>query len=136
MIADAAFQHTRDSIFANIMTKDASKRELHCDFGQVKSKLYKRIYNLHITHAMLDIIIHTNDVKSCFRQLKHHPDYMGLFSFIIDDLLYLQCGLTFGSDFSPASWEVIRRIIKVLAEYLFKDCRRCVKHRNHLDRMQ
>ena len=115
MIYDAAYQHTRDSVFINMMTEDASVNELHCDFGTVKVRLYRRIYNLRITHPTLDIIIHANDVKSCFRQLKHHPDCMGLFSFIIDDLLYLQCGLTFGLDFSPASWKVLRRIIEIVA---------------------
>jgi hypothetical protein len=94
------------------------------------------VYNLRGTYPNRDIVFHANDVKSCFRQLKHHPDCMGLFSFIIDDLLYLQCGLTFGSDFSPASWEVTRRIIEILAESLFEDETLRSKHRRYLDRMQ
>ena len=61
---------------------------------------------------------------------------MGLFSFIIDDLLYLKCGLIFGFDFSPASWKVIRRIIGILAELLFKDETLRSKHRKYLDCMQ
>ena len=136
MSYDAAHQHTRESIPVNMMTENASFTELHCDFGRVKSRLYKRVYNLRGTHPNRDIVLHANDVKSCFRQLKHHPDCMGLFSFIIDDLLYLQCGLTFGSDFSPASWEVLRRIIEILAESLFNDETLRTKHRKYLDRMQ
>ena len=61
---------------------------------------------------------------------------MGLFSFIIDHLMYLQCGLTFGSDFSPTSWEVLRQIIEILAELLFEDETLRSKHRKYLDRMQ
>ena len=57
-----------------MMTKDASIRELHCNFGQVKSRLYKRIYNLRISHAVLGIIIHANTAEGCFRQLNRHPD--------------------------------------------------------------
>ena len=133
MIYDAAYQHTRDSVSINMMTEDASVNELHCDFGTAKTRLYRKIYNLRITHPTLDIIIHANDVNSCFRQLKHHPDCLGLFSFINDDLLYLQCGLTFGSDFSPASWEVLRRIIEIVAEHLFTDDTLCVKHRKYLN---
>ena len=136
MIYDAAHQHTRESIPVNMMTENASFTELHCDFGRVKSRLYKRVYNLRGTRPNRDIVLHANDVKSCFRQLKHHPDCMGLFSFIIDDLLYLQCGLTFGSDFSPASWEVLRRIIEILAESLFNDETLRSKHRKYLDRIQ
>ena len=66
MIYDAAFQHTADSIPINMMTEDASKTELYCNFGRVKLRLYIRIYNLRITYPTLDIIIHANNVKSCF----------------------------------------------------------------------
>ena len=64
MIYDPDFQHTVDLISINMMTDDASKTELRCNFGLVKLRLYARIYNLRITYAMLDIIIHANDVKS------------------------------------------------------------------------
>ena len=94
------------------------------------------MYNLRGTYPNRDIVLHANDIKSCFHQLKHHPDCMGLFSFIIDHLMYLQCGLTFGSDFSPASWKVLRRTIEILAESLFEDETLHSKHRKYLDRMQ
>ena len=61
---------------------------------------------------------------------------MYAFSYIIDNLSFLQCGLTFGSDFSPASWEVLRQIIDLLAELMFDDKTLHTKHRKHLDRMQ
>jgi hypothetical protein len=57
------------------------------------SHLYPSTYIHHCIHA--------NDVKSCFRQVKLHPDIMGAFSYIIADMLYLLCGLLFGTDFSP-----------------------------------
>ena len=113
------YMHDRDSIPINAMTEDAGRTELKCDFGKVKLRLYRRIYNLRITYPAKDIVIHANDVKSCFRQLKHHPDVMGAFSYIISKTLFLQCALTFGSDLSPASWEVIRQIIEILVESLF-----------------
>ena len=50
MIYDAAYQYTRDSVSINMMTEDASVNKLHCDFGTVKARLYRRIYNLRITH--------------------------------------------------------------------------------------
>ena len=102
MIYHASSQVTKDSISVNMMTEDASKTEMRCDFGRVKLRLYTRIYNLRITHPSTDIALHANDVKSCFRQLKHHPDCMGAFAFIIDKLLLLQCGLAYGSDFNLA----------------------------------
>jgi hypothetical protein len=54
-----------------------------------------------------DIVVHANDVKSCFRQIKHHPDVAGAFSYILADYLFFQVGLAFGADFSPANWEAV-----------------------------
>ena len=134
-IGDATFRHNQDSIPVNMMTSSAKTTELRCKFGDVKQRLYRRIYNLRITYPQQDIIIHANDVKSCFRQLKHHPDIMGAFSYILDDILFLQIALSFGADFSPANWEVVRRIAEILAEKLFDDDSLRDKHRQYLDRL-
>ena len=109
---------------------------MECKFGDALLRLLTRIWNLRISHPERDIITHANDVKSCFRQLKHHPDVMGAFTYIIGEYLFLACGLTFGSDFSPANWEVIRRIAEQLAEKLFADKTLRAKHRQHLDRLR
>ena len=118
------------------MTSTAQGSELKCAFGDVPTRLLQRIYNLRITYPSLDIIIHASDVKSCFRQLKHHPDVMGAFAYIIHDILFLQCGLSFGSDFSPANWEVVRQVTEIIAEALFSDDTLRKKHRKHLDRLR
>ena len=49
--------------------------------------------------------------------------------------MLLPCGLTFGSDFSPASWEPLRRIIEKLAQSLFSDTSLRKKHRKYLARI-
>ena len=131
MIYTAAFQHTHDSVSVNVMTGEASFTELHCKLRQVKSWLYRRAYNLCITHSKCDIVLHENDVKSWFCQLNYCLDCMGMFSFIIGDPLYLYCGLTYGLDFSPASWEVTRRTIEILAELLFEDDTALKAHKVH-----
>ena len=135
LIYDAAFRHTAESISINMMTENAAESELRCNFGLVKLRLFTRIYNLRITYPDKDIVIHANDVKSCFRQLKHHPAVAAAFAFIIDDILFIPCGLTFGSDFRPVSWEVLRRIIEHLAEKLYEDKSLRAKHRKYLDRL-
>jgi hypothetical protein len=63
--------------------------------------------------------MHANDIKSCFRQIKHHPDVAGAFLYVLADYLFLQIGLTFGADFSPANWEAVRRAQAALAERHF-----------------
>ena len=88
-IFDAAYRHDADSIPINMMTADADETELACHFGDVMLRLLTRIWNLRITYPSRDIIIHANDVKSCFRQLKHHPDIMGAFSCILGEFLFL-----------------------------------------------
>ena len=135
-IFDAASRHDATSIPINMMTSTADGTELDCEFGDVLNRLLTRIWNLRITYPDKDIILHANDVKSCFRQLKHHPDVMGAFSYILGEYLFLQCGLTFGSDFSPANWEVVRRVAEKLAEGLFSDDSLRAKHRRYLDRLQ
>ena len=101
------------------MTTTNQGTELACEFGYVKTHLPTRVYNLRITYPDDDVILHANDVKSCFRQLKHHPDVMGALSYLIGHFLFLHCGQTFGSDFSPASWEVCRCILEQLSTALF-----------------
>ncbi|KAL7539229.1 hypothetical protein ACHAWF_006339, partial [Thalassiosira exigua] len=124
LITDAKMRHDAECISANM-------------FGDVLTRLLTRIWNLRISYPLRDIIIitHANDVKSCFQQLKHHPDVMGACSYILGHYLFLQCGLRFGSDFSPANWEVLRRIAEQLATSLFKDKSLRTKHREYLDRL-
>ena len=135
-IFDAKYQHDPESISVNMMTSPPEETELHCEFGDVLLRLLTRIWNLRITYPDKDIVIHANDVKSCFRQIKHHPDVMGAFSYILGEFLFLQCGLAFGALFSPASWEVLRRIAEFLAESLFNDDTLRTKHRKYLDRLK
>ena len=90
-------------------------------YGDTFIQLLERIYDLRITYPLLDMVLHANDVKSCFKQLKLHPDIMPAFSIIIADFLYLQSTLPFGTDFSPQNWEPVRHLVEVLAEKLFHD---------------
>jgi len=106
LIFDAKKQYTPTSVPVNRMTSTKLGVELECQYGTVLEQLLIRIWNLRIMYPDKDIVLHANDVKSCFRQMQHHPDVMGAFSYIIGDLLYTSCGLTFGADFSPSIWEI------------------------------
>ena len=79
--------------------------------------------------------MHANDVKSCFHQLKHHPDVMGAFSYVVLDIHFLSCGLTMGADFSPQTWEVPRQMAEQIAENLFSNKSLVAKHRERLDEL-
>ena len=131
-IFDGSRRFTPFTTPVNMMTSTKDGVELDCLFGDTFENLLTRIWNLRITYPCQDIIIHANDVKSCFRQIKHHPDVAGAFSSIVAQFLFLQCGLTFGSDFSPAAWEVCRRIAEQLATALFDEQDLVVKHDRYL----
>ncbi len=61
---------------------------------------------------------------------------MGAFSFVIDTIMFLQYGLTFGLDFSQANWESIQLITEQLATTLFNDNMLQEKHKHNLDKLQ
>ena len=110
------------------MTSTPHGSELQCKFGSVREELLSRAYNLRVSYPTDDIVVHANDVKSCFRQIKHHPDVAGALSYILADHLFLQVGLAFGADFSPANCEAVRRVQSALAEKLFFDTSLVSKH--------
>lgn len=61
---------------------------------------------------------------------------MGAFAFVIDTILFLQCGLTFCLDCSPANRDPILKILEQLATALFNDSMLQEKHKHHLDKLQ
>lgn len=136
LIFDAAKLFTAQSIPINMMTSTHLGTELECLYGDTFITLLERIWDLRITYPDKDIVTHANDVKSCFKQMKLHPDVMPAFSIIIADFLYLQAALPFGTDFSPQNWEPVRRLIEILSEKLFNDPSLRTKHRQYLDQIQ
>jgi hypothetical protein len=117
------------------MTLTPHSSELKCKFGLVHEAILVRAYNLRLSYPDNDIVVHANDVKSCFRQIKHHPDVAGAFSYVLADYLFFQVGLAFGADFSPANWEAVRRAQSALAKRLFFDTSLVAKHRAVLDKI-
>jgi hypothetical protein len=134
-IFDGSKRYTPTSTPLNRMTSTPLGSEDDCLFGTVREKIFQRIYNLRISFPEEDIVLHANDVKSCFRQVKLHPDIMGAFSYIIANQLFLSCGLPFGTDFSPQNWEPLRQILEILAEKLFDDESLLIKHKKYLDQL-
>jgi hypothetical protein len=139
-IFDASRRFTPTSIPVNMMTStealSCSGDELQCLFGNSFTKVLTRIWNLRISYPNQDIVVHASDVKSCFRQLKQHPDVAGALSFIKVDIVYVPCGLTFGSDFSPATWEVCRRMVEQMSQALFDDDTLVLKNKHILTQLQ
>ena len=65
-IFDASRKYDWDSVPVNQMTPMPYGSELHCKCGTVWDEILIRAYNLRISYPNDDIVIHANDVKSCF----------------------------------------------------------------------
>ena len=104
-------------------------------FGHTFVKNLIRIYNLRITFPLLEILLWDDDASSAFRNIKHHPDIAAAYAFIIDWILYIAVGQTFGSNFSPSNWEPFARARALLAETLFWDDSLVEKHKKYIDKI-
>jgi hypothetical protein len=121
-IFDASRKYDWDSVPINSMTSTLYGSKLKCNFGSVRDAILIRVYNLPISYPDDDIIVHANDIKSCFHQIKHHPNLVGAFSYILADYLFFQVGLSFGT------WEAIRHAQSALAERLIFNTSLVLKH--------
>ena len=123
--------------FSNPLNKnfDMSK-EPPITYGRVLQDHINRIWNLRISYPSQDIMLWDDDIAGCFRQEKHHPDITPAFGLIIDMFLYFYVGQTFGSVFSPANNEPIRRAREQLAKALGDDPSIIDKHRDLLDEIK
>ncbi len=85
-IFNASCKYDWDSSPINSMTSTPHGLELSCNLGRVCEDVLIIAYNLRISYPNDDIIIHANDEKSCFCQIKHHPDVVGAFSYVLSKL--------------------------------------------------
>jgi hypothetical protein len=72
-IFDASRKYDWDLVPVNAMTSTPLGSKLKCEFGKVHEDILICAYSLCISYPDNDIIVHANDVKSCFCQIKHHP---------------------------------------------------------------
>ena len=84
-IFDASHQYTPGSTPINMMMSTPSGLEEPCLFGSIKEDILTWIYTLCADSPTVNIVLHANDVRSTFRQIKLHPDIMGASSYIIAD---------------------------------------------------
>eukprot|EP00957_Ditylum_brightwellii_P173731 13226932-Ditylum_brightwellii.AAC.1 len=89
-----------------------------------------------MSHPDNYIFLWDDDATGAFRQCKLHPEIAQVFCFIIEQLLFVTCGNTFGSNTNPANWEPVRRSRKALAQRSFSDTSLIFKHKDYIDRVQ
>ena len=78
-IFDTSRRYLWDFMPVNAMTLTPHGSELTCLFRSVRADILIRACSLRISYPNDDIVVHANDFKSCFCQIKHHPDVAGTF---------------------------------------------------------
>ena len=114
-IFDASQKYNWDSILVNHMTSTPHGFKLHWNFGSIWEDNIICEYNLCMSYQHADIVIHANDIKSCFCQIRHHPDIVRAFLYALTKYLFFQVGLAFGASCSTSNWEAVRQIQLALA---------------------
>jgi hypothetical protein len=65
------------------------------------------MWNLRTRHPWLEICICDDNVTNAFKQIKHPPNLAGLHCKVIDGMLCVDAGQTFGDCTAPPNWESI-----------------------------
>ena len=106
LIWDGSFQPTWDSKCINMMIDKKNEPELV--YGHAFDRYLVEVWNQRITYPNKELYAFDDDVKGAFRHSKYYPDIASAFSFIIDNILYVALGATFGSGTSPSNFEPLQ----------------------------
>lgn len=88
-----------DVIPINLMTSTTLGTDLDCTFCTVIVISLVHPWELWISFCICDLALHENNIKSCFQQfksIKHHPNIMDAFLFIIALALSTCCSVDSG----------------------------------------
>jgi hypothetical protein len=83
------------------------KNEPDLIFGTAFTATLEWIWNLRITYPGMEIYVCDDDVTNAFKQVKYPPNLAGLHCKIINGVLYIDTGQTFGDCTSPPNFEPI-----------------------------
>ena len=134
LVFDASFMlHPLSRPFNNFIDLDD---EPDIIFGDSWIRFLIAIYNLRITFPDLEIYLFDDDVASAFRQLKYHPNVISAKGILIDALLFIATGLTFGDRSSPPSFETIARTRMAISTELAKGTHPVPEFPEYLDHVR
>lgn len=105
LIFDATFRPQEWCTAINDITHKDDEPPVH--LGTVFQRYLTWIWNLRISFPQEEILLWDDDVKSAFRHVRYMLHVIAAFAFIYMGLLFLPLGCVFGSNVSPAEWEII-----------------------------
>ena len=119
LVFDGSFRPHPSSFAINDWV-DIRASEPEITFQFVFMEFLTWIYNLRITYPDEDILVGDDDIARAFRHMKHHPNLAGMMCFVAQDVLWSATGGTFGANFSPPNFEVIRRSTRCASQHFWK----------------
>ena len=134
LIWDGSFIPNWEATSINMMLNHQTEPKIM--YGFTFQNHLQHLWNMRISYPNEDILLFDDDVKGAFRQCKYHPNVASAFSFIIEKLLYIPLGGTFGSIVSPADFEPIARARTHLAEYLSSRRDLVSKYKDIIDKVK
>jgi hypothetical protein len=72
-------------------------------YGSALKRHLFAVWNLRIAHPDEDLLQHTDNIDSAFRQMLYHPELAVVFAYVFQELLIVPVGNIFGSQNAP-SW--------------------------------
>ena len=135
IIFDASIKLDYDSYCINMATDKNNEPDIL--YGEAFMKHLIRIWNLRISYPDQDIYVWDDDVSGAFRQGKYNPEIVAAFAFIIFNMLWIPCGMVFGSNTSPGNFEPIAMARMLLAQHYSCDKFNSLKekHKHILDKV-
>lgn len=97
------------------------KTEPPMTFMKSLIKFLRYLYNLRITYPNEEIYIGDDDVAGAFRLLKHHPDVVGMMSFLAHGRLWCYSGGSFGTNYTPPNFDPLARARQLAAQYFWNE---------------
>jgi hypothetical protein len=78
------------------------------------------IWRLRACYPWKEILLHDNDVGSCFRRVGHHPNCASVMLFLWGIYLFCYARLSFGGNYCPPNWEALAIARMEVAIHLWK----------------
>lgn len=118
IVFDASCLLHPESRCLNMFSSKDTEPKIHYKYSWIKYLI--RLWNLRISYPLLDILMMADDVSGAFRQPKYNPEIISGFMYILANYLCVSCGLNFGNNFSPSSFEPYAQAREYLAQHYFE----------------
>ena len=81
------------------------KNEPELVYGSAFDRYLVEVWNQRIIYLDKEIYVFDDDVNESFRHANYHPDIASAFAFIVDNIIYIPMGATFGSKTSQINFD-------------------------------